>query len=331
MLEELDSKEIRDRLARLSGSLLLTLHAAEEPDAPLNEPLVEVVSRVAEASGGAIQSRPGDGAGLIARPALVIAHEGRGAIQYMAIPEGAEAAPFVDALLGPKDGNGAAAEWAAPLHGLSRSAELMVFIGATCPHCPNAVTAAVRLAHANERVTVVVVDVQRVPSVTQQFNVRSVPQTVLDRGLAITGVVKERELVERILARDGDDYAQARFVSIVEQGRFEEAAADVCGASASGMLLAAWRRSTTSLRMALMLTVEEVIDKGRAALDPIVVELCALLSSEDAALRGDTADLLGRIGHRDAVEPLTKLLDDPNEDVVDIVKEALEEIEGRED
>jgi HEAT repeat protein len=41
-------------------------------------------------------------------------------------------------------------------------------------------------------------------------------------------------------------------------------------------------------------------------------------------LRGDTADLLGQIGHPSAREALKSLLKDPNPDVAEIAKEALE-------
>ena len=51
--------------------------------------------------------------------------------------------------------------------------------------------------------------------------------------------------------------------------------------------------------------------------------------SEDPVLRGDTADLLGRIGHRAATDALRALLDDPNPHVAEIASEALEEIDDR--
>ena len=54
-----------------------------------------------------------------------------------------------------------------------------------------------------------------------------------------------------------------------------------------------------------------------------------LRREQDAVLRGDTADLLGRIGHRAACDSLRALLDDPNPHVAEIAGEALEEIDER--
>ena len=56
--------------------------------------------------------------------------------------------------------------------------------------------------------------------------------------------------------------------------------------------------------------------------------LINLLGAEDDALRGDTADLLGQIGHPGARKPLQALLHDPNPDIVEIAEEALEGLEG---
>ena len=50
---------------------------------------------------------------------------------------------------------------------------------------------------------------------------------------------------------------------------------------------------------------------------------------DDDPAASDTADLLGRNGHRAATDALRALLDDPNPDVAEIASEALEEIEAR--
>ena len=78
-----------------------------------------------------------------------------------------------------------------------------------------------------------------------------------------------------------------------------------------------------------MLAVETGLEGDQAALDGLVPGLLPILGTEDPVLRGDTADLLGRIGHRAATDGLRALLDDPNPDVAEIASEALEEIETR--
>ena len=59
-----------------------------------------------------------------------------------------------------------------------------------------------------------------------------------------------------------------------------------------------------------------------------------MLDAEDAALRGDTADLIGQTGSETARPALEKLLTDPNPDVVEIAEEALDglqDLEGSEE
>ena len=108
-----------------------------------------------------------------------------------------------------------------------------------------------------------------------------------------------------------------------------------CGAAFFGYfdgepsaLARAWSTSTTASRMGLLLAVEQVLERDGHGLDEAVAELLPILQADDAALQGDTADLLGRIGHPAATEGLRALLDHPNPDVAEIAAEALEEITG---
>ena len=76
----------------------------------------------------------------------------------------------------------------------------------------------------------------------------------------------------------------------------------------------------------LMLATEEALAQDSASLDGLVPALGALLHADDDALRGDSADLLGEIGHPAAASALEEALDDPNPDVAEIAAEALEEV-----
>jgi hypothetical protein len=179
-------------------------------------------------------------------------------------------------------------------------------------------------------VTVSIVDVQVHAELAERFKVRAVPLTVLDGELTVTGVVSPSALVDRILSRDEESHGRDLLLSLVEQGRFDQAAVRIRTAPGATDFLAIWRGSATSLRIGLMMAVEEALGADRAALDGLVDGLLPILRSEDPVLRGDTADLLGRIGHRAAKDALRALLEDPNPDVAEIASEALEEIGERE-
>ena len=152
----------------------------------------------------------------------------------------------------------------------TRPAELLVFVGATCPHCPGAVRSANRIALATPLVTVSIVDVQAHAKLAERFNVRAVPLTVLDGDLAVTGVVRPAELVDKILSRDDDSHGKGVLLSLVEQGRFDEAAGQMRTGPGAAHFVAIWKGSATSLRIGLMMAAEEALEADRAALDGLV-------------------------------------------------------------
>jgi len=156
-----------------------------------------------------------------------------------------------------------------------------------------------------------------------------VPLTILDGDLAVTGVVRPAELVDKILSRDDESHGRDLLLSLVEQGRFGHAALRMKTPPGAAHFVAIWKGSATSLRIGLMMAVETALEDDRAALDGLVAGLLPVLRHEDAALRGDTADLLGKIGHRAAADALRALVDDPSRDVAEIASEALEEIDER--
>jgi hypothetical protein len=153
--------------------------------------------------------------------------------------------------------------------------------------------------------------------------------TVLDQELSFIGAVPADELAQQIAERDTDEHLARVVLSLVEQNRLGEVKASLETSRGLDQFVAAWRRSTTGQRMGLMLAAGEVLEDDRAAMDHCVLGLLPVLGVDDAALRGDTADLLGRIGHPSAKGKLEPLSSDPNPDVAEIAEEALDEIKAR--
>lgn len=318
------------------GPPLRLILRPDQPESALFAALEDLARAVAEAAGGGAVIERGDAAGVPARPALTLAVAERAPIHYLALPEEREAAPFTEAVvalaqLGRSSGPEPTAPWAKRLRGLTEPAELYVFAAPSCPHCPLAVAVANRIALASPQVTTSIVDVQRYDDLAKRLKVDSVPRTVVDGGLSLTGVVKADELVDLLLSRGSAEYAERSFGSLIETGRLDDATAQLRTDHGPRCLVSAWRQSSTSSRMALLLTVEDVLEEDPAALDAVVHDLLPLLAADDAALQGDTADLLGRIGHADATAAIEALLDHDNPDVAEIAEEALEQIQERSD
>ncbi len=60
--------------------------------------------------------------------------------------------------------------------------------------------------------------------------------------------------------------------------------------------------------------------------DALVKPLLPFLRAKEASLRGDIADLLGKIGHPEALPKLQELNQDPDPEVAEAAKEAIEMI-----
>jgi glutaredoxin len=315
MLDEFDRKRLRDGLTNLPAPIELVLHPPRE-ETPFSKRLTDAANNYQQVAVGSIKIKKGYGAGLPAVPALTINFRGRANIHYLAIPEGPEAPPFVEALVDlPKGTAGYDPEWIRPLASLKLPARLWVFIAAACPHCPQAVRAANRIALTTPQVTTVIIDAQQFPDLAERYHAKSVPMTVIDGEMSIVGVIPPAKLVEKILTRDEKEI----FLSLVETGRLDDAVSKIQEGFPH-----AWKNSATQLRMGLMLVAEKALSQDPHAMDSLVPELLPATRSKDAALRGDTADLLGHIGHPLAKQALESLLKDSNPDVAEIAEEALE-------
>jgi len=315
-------------LAALATPVHLVLRPAPD-QTPLGSQLEDLVIRIAKAAEGAVTVRRDEGATLPALPGLTLASGDRQPITYLASPEGHQAAPFVEALLElprcatkPADARG-------PLANLAEPVELLVFVASGCPHCPHAVRAANRLALESPLVTTTIVDAQWFPKLAERYAVRSVPVTLVDRGLTILEVLPPQALAKRILSRSELGYGIEVFRSLVEAGRHADAAARIIEGSGGEAFVAVWKGTTTFERVPLLIVAEEVLDADPTALDDLVPDLLPVLGAPDGALRGDTADLLGQIGHSAAAPALEALLSDPNPDVAEVAADALEAISER--
>jgi hypothetical protein len=325
-----DLKHLGPQLAALTAPVQLVVRPASD-ESPLGSQLADLASRIEEAAGGAVSVRREEGAALPALPGLTLACRDREPITYLASPEGHQAAPFGEALLDLPECATTEAETRGLLADLREPVELLVFVATGCPHCPHAVRAANRLALDSPFVTTTIVDAQWFPELAERYAVRSVPVTLVDRALTILEVVPPEALAKRILSRADPGYGIEVFQSLVEAGRHTDAAAQIIERSGGKAFVAVWKGTTTFERVPLLIVAEEVLDADPTGLDDLVPDLLPVLEAPDGALRGDTADLLGQIGHSAAAAALEALLTDPNPDVAEVAADALEEIREREE
>ncbi len=207
--------------------------------------------------------------------------------------------------------------------------EILVFTAEGCPNCPHTVRAATALAAANSMVTVEKVDATENAELASRYQVRSVPTAVVNGDLTIIGVVTQEELAQHIVELLGPGAENSIFISLVKSGRLDDATARLVDGRGISAFAELWNESTLEGRIGLSLTAQNAVDIDPGSLDALVELILPSLETENAARRGDTADLLGAIGHSSAKPELERLLGDGHPDVAEAAEDALASIEER--
>lgn len=222
------------------------------------------------------------------------------------------------------------------LEPLTKDTDLLVFVGPGCPVCPHQIRSVATVALASDRIGLEIVDVAQEQELAIQYQIRAVPTTVVDDELIMVGVVSPTELARRLVERQGPDSEKMVFTSLVEAGHHAEAAERLADGRGMVGFLELWVHSTMEGRMGLLLVAEESLLYNPFGLNDLVPLLVAGLEgtgplAADDSRRGDTADLLGRIGHPDARPVLERLAQDPNGEVAEAARDALAQLDAAEE
>lgn len=219
------------------------------------------------------------------------------------------------------------------LEPLTDDVEVLLFIAPGCQVCPHQIRAAATVALANPLIHLEIVDATQDPALARRYDVGAVPTTVIDGEVVLVGLTRPAELARTLVERQGPDGETVVLASLLEAGRHADAGQRLADGRATDAFLELWERSTLESRMGLLLAVEEALERDPDGLAPLVPRLVAGLDghgplADDEARRGDTADLLGRIGHPDALPALQRLSRDTNEQVAEAARAALDELGG---
>lgn len=219
------------------------------------------------------------------------------------------------------------------LEPLERDTELLLFIAPGCPICPLQIRSAATVALASPRIRLEIVDVTHQPERAAGYEVHSVPTTVVAHETALVGLVPPQELGWRVVEADGEGNEKLLFAFLVESGLHADAARRLADGRATQAFYELWARSTLGDRLGLLLVAQEALLLDPRGLDPLVPCLLAGLDgngplTRSDARRGDTADLLSRIGHSDARPVLERMARDANAQVAEVARAALDDLEG---
>ena len=123
-------------------------------------------------------------------------------IQFSGIPSGHEFNTLInDILIVSKRDSGLDAKTREVLKNLDKPLHLQVFVTPTCPYCPRAVLLAHQMAMENPAmIRAEGVEATEFPDLANSFNVRGVPQTVINAGSGmVVGAVPEQNLLAEIM------------------------------------------------------------------------------------------------------------------------------------
>ena len=123
-------------------------------------------------------------------------------VQFSGIPSGHEFSTLItDILIVSKRESGLDEKTRAFLRGLTQPLLLQVFVTPTCPYCPRAVLLAHQMAMENpQMIRAEGVEATEFPELASRFNVRGVPQTVINSGAgSVVGAVPAQNLVAEIM------------------------------------------------------------------------------------------------------------------------------------
>jgi hypothetical protein len=219
-----------------------------------------------------------------------------------------------------------------PLAHLEKDIDILLFMSPGCAVCPHQLRSVATVMLASPRVGLEVVDASREPELAAQYEIRSVPTTVIDDELVMVGVIPPAELARRLIERQSPDKAGMVFRGLLQSGRLDGAAERLADGRATHAFLEIWLPANPEQRATLLRVAGEALLYDPFGLAPLAPDLLAALDTDAASARdddwrADTATLLGRIGDPDARPVLERLAGDPDPVVADAARAALAELE----
>jgi hypothetical protein len=323
MLNKEEADKLRETLDGLNNVVELTLCRTKESE--FGRKLESFADEICGLSKGKIRIAPGSQeSGLPAYPCFKIGREGQANVIYATLPLGHQFAPFLGALRLASQDDSSMRD--AGLSATDSEAEIQVLVSLHCPRCPLVVEAMLGLSNRRSSISSCIIDVGQFPDLAEKYGVKSVPATILDRNLVLIGAVTADRVRELIEIRGTPKFKEEVIRSLIESGRVEEAAACLVHDTGRKIVLNLLQEPDFSKRLSALVVMEKALDENPEPIRKMVPLIAPLLSHADSRIRGDIADLLGKIGDPEVILQLEPLTKDPNPDVAEAAEEAIEEL-----
>lgn len=121
-------------------------------------------------------------------------------IKYYGIPSGYEFSSLLQGILLLGTGeHGFTDKIVEQIKQIKDPVHLQVFVTPTCPYCPQAVVTAHKLAYLNQNIKADMVEATEFPHLSNRYNVRGVPRTIINEDNFIEGAAPEHMVLDKIL------------------------------------------------------------------------------------------------------------------------------------
>ena len=252
-------------------------------------------------------------------------------LRYLALPGGPEFSPFLNSLsLYSEELTLLTSRSVSALEDFITPTQIKVMISPVCPHCPKVVGLVNQLALVNHYLEVDIIDITLFSNYVKSHDVRAVPTVLIDGQDRLVGEVTEELLVDRLVNIEPSAFHAETFKRIVKAGDAKKLAVmmvedrDLYSGALELLADPDW-----SVRMGIMVVLEEVAERNPDLVQRAFPCLLDLLDHEEANLRGDAAYLLGGIGDASVLSHLEVLIADAASEVAEAAQEAMQQIRER--
>ena len=252
-------------------------------------------------------------------------------LHYMAIPKERELVPFLESVIARTQGEILLAERTlSALETFIRPTKVEVVVSPTCPHCPIVVGLVNKVALASTYMEVTIIDGALFPDFIEKYGIRAVPTLIIEGSEQLVGEISEDLLVDKLTNQAPSTFHPDSFKKIVKEGDAEKLAGMmVADGDIYGVALELLADPDWSVRMGMMVVLEEVAQLSPDLVERVYPYLLELLEHDDANQRGDMAYLLGLIGNASVIHRLEMLQNDKNPEVAEAAIEAVGNIRKR--
>lgn len=121
-------------------------------------------------------------------------------IRYYGIPSGYEFSSLLEGILLLGTGeHGFSEQVVDQIRSIKDPVHLQVFVTPTCPYCPQAVVTAHKLSYLNENIKADMIEATEFPHLSNKYNVRGVPRTIINEEDFLEGAAPEQIVIEKII------------------------------------------------------------------------------------------------------------------------------------